>query len=671
MAGDPSLSTEALFDEERKEWIELLEGSTSSSPKPPTMMRRALAEMSVNSKIGTSSTLLPLCSSGPTTDWEREYSKLRVHFAALEQRLLDVGRRAREFRESREGWIKYARSLEAKIKILEKKVQRNQSTDGRPVSSSSAKPQPAPAGEGGTLSDTNARWSDPLSGREPEARLKGGSRPSKPLMGSDAACMPATPVTEDGARLADEETQDGSDEAVQLPTIPAEMVQKPEITIKKEPSSDPPVVVSERPVRKRKHGGDNAGTPVRLRRIKSEHSSSSDPVITAEVPVFCPHESIDLDEEEQGIPTPRKLRDWERRLLREEREEQKDEDASFGRHLGETRSAKEREPAQGPDALPAAPCVSPNKSPKTRKDRVPHIRPGWTRYSGIADVAEETFESFYSPEPPRPGMRPPRQTAAQGRLHSLLHEGSPNKAGAILPPARLRRAKVKVRCSQEDTENIAPGEEGEQDHEGFMKQSRTAESSTESPLRRKPQGKDSLPRPSRLRDRPLAELRPEDFKVNPRSNNGYKYAFDEVVRNREERAELAGCTDPNCCGKKFRAMAESELSAAGPGILSRVSDIKLMENYLGHDAYRLVEMPLEERQEIWLKAKTQDLADRYGRHRHRFARRPSPPGYWNPDFPSTQEIRASKEEAQRLEREVVEERWREAMRGGKWLFRDE
>jgi hypothetical protein len=167
-------------------------------------------------------------------------------------------------------------------------------------------------------------------------------------------------------------------------------------------------------------------------------------------------------------------------------------------------------------------------------------------------------------------------------------------------------------------------------------------------------------------------LRPEDFKVNPKSNNGYKHAFGEVVRNREERSELAGCTDPNCCGRQFRVMAESELSAGGPGILSRVADISMMENYLGNEAYQLDDMTRVQRQEVWLKAKIQDLADRYGRHRHRFARRPSPPGYWNPDFPSTQEIEKRKEEAERVERGLVEERWREAMRGGgRWLFRDE
>ncbi|KAL2157649.1 hypothetical protein VTH06DRAFT_5130 [Thermothelomyces fergusii] len=663
MAQDRSLSTEGLFGQKRKIQIELLTGPTGPSSKPPTMTRRALAATPVNSMIGTLNSTVPVCSPGVTTDWKKEYSKLRVHFGALEQRLLAVGRRARELRESRDGWIRYAHSLEAKIKVLEKRARRNQNTDGQRTPLSSAKLQPSLALEDGTLSDTT-RSSVPLSGRDAEAPLKRGSLPSKPLMDSGKTSMPATPMAEDGARSADEETQDGSDEAAQLPTVPAaDMEAKPEIRIKEEPSSDPPVVVSERPVRKRKHGGDTAGTPDRPRRIKSEQSLSSDPVVTAEVPLFCPHESLDLDDEERRIPTPRKPRDWEQPLLREEREEQEDEDASSGRHLGETCPAKQH----GSDALPAVPSLPPRKSPKTPMSRVQDTRPGWSVDSGVADVAEEKYESFYSPEPSRPRMRSARRTVAPGRLHSLLHEGSPNTAAAVLPPSHARRAQVKTRFSRESTENVSPGE----NRGGSIQPSRAANSSKGSSLRRESQGKDGLPRPTRLRDRPLAELRPEDFKVNPKFNNGYKYAFDEVVRNREERAELAGCADPNCCGKKFRAMAKSELSAAGPGILSRVSEIQLMEKYLGHDAHQLVEMRIEQRQEIWLKAKTQDLANRYGRHRHRFARQPSPPGYWNPDFPSTQEIRARKEEAQRLEREAVEERWREAMRGGKWLFRDE
>jgi len=119
-------------------------------------------------------------------------------------------------------------------------------------------------------------------------------------------------------------------------------------------------------------------------------------------------------------------------------------------------------------------------------------------------------------------------------------------------------------------------------------------------------------------------------------------------------------------------MAKSELSAGGPAVLTSAAAISLLEDYLGDEAYRLGSMSIDEKKQLWLEAKTQDLANRFGRHRHRFARRPSPVGYWNPDFPSTQEIEKTKEEGQKAERKQVEERWREAMRGGgRWLFRDE
>jgi len=50
----------------------------------------------------------------------------------------------------------------------------------------------------------------------------------------------------------------------------------------------------------------------------------------------------------------------------------------------------------------------------------------------------------------------------------------------------------------------------------------------------------------------------------------------------------------------------------------------------------------------------------------------SPPGFWNADFPSTQEMEAEREEAAKREKQTVQDRYREAMRpGGRWLFRDE
>jgi len=71
-------------------------------------------------------------------------------------------------------------------------------------------------------------------------------------------------------------------------------------------------------------------------------------------------------------------------------------------------------------------------------------------------------------------------------------------------------------------------------------------------------------------------------------------------------------------------------------------------------------------------ARTRITADRRGKHRHQHERHTTPPGFWRTDMPTTQELEHDREEARRLERKKVEERWREAMReGGLWLFRDE
>jgi hypothetical protein len=119
-------------------------------------------------------------------------------------------------------------------------------------------------------------------------------------------------------------------------------------------------------------------------------------------------------------------------------------------------------------------------------------------------------------------------------------------------------------------------------------------------------------------------------------------------------------------------MAQAELQAAGSSLTHRAADIKLLEDYLGDQAYRLGTMNRLEREEVWLEAKTRELANKHGRHRHRFSRRQSPPGFWNADFPSTQEMQMDREEADKREKRLVEERWREAMRNdGRWMFRDE
>lgn len=175
-----------------------------------------------------------------------------------------------------------------------------------------------------------------------------------------------------------------------------------------------------------------------------------------------------------------------------------------------------------------------------------------------------------------------------------------------------------------------------------------------------------------LRKKSLSELKLDDFRINPDANEGLDYAFSDVVRIRSERATLPGCTDPHCCGAEFRALALSQ--KPNPPLTSeqKREEQKLLEEYLGDHAYQLAVVDSRERSELWVKAKTHELANKFGKHRHRYARMRSPPGFWNADFPSTQELEEEKSEAAERERKSIEERHREAMRAnGRWVFRDE
>ena len=186
---------------------------------------------------------------------------------------------------------------------------------------------------------------------------------------------------------------------------------------------------------------------------------------------------------------------------------------------------------------------------------------------------------------------------------------------------------------------------------------------------------DGLP----LRERSLQHLRPEDFKVNSRCNQGLGYAFTETVRGQERRRCLPGCTRPECCGDVFRRTIQigglptarrSELRWGATS--SDDEDERLLEEHLGDDKDQLVTMTADDRQEMLLQARTKQFADKHGRHRNAHERRKTPPGFWRTDMPTTQEVEADRQEADRMERAKVEERYREAMRpGGRWLFADE
>lgn len=141
-------------------------------------------------------------------------------------------------------------------------------------------------------------------------------------------------------------------------------------------------------------------------------------------------------------------------------------------------------------------------------------------------------------------------------------------------------------------------------------------------MRFSPQQRSTSPsaRRSRLRTKPVKELRLHDFKPNPVYNQGYTYAFSEAVRKRSDRLCLPGCTNPQCCGSTFRGLAE----ALDP--LHAQQEEALLEEYLG-DAYSTVvctQMSFDERAELVLQARTKKMAKDAGKHREAYERRRTP-----------------------------------------------
>ncbi|KAJ5126214.1 DNA repair protein Sae2/CtIP [Penicillium atrosanguineum] len=174
------------------------------------------------------------------------------------------------------------------------------------------------------------------------------------------------------------------------------------------------------------------------------------------------------------------------------------------------------------------------------------------------------------------------------------------------------------------------------------------------------------------RSLPLNRLNLGHFKINPARNEGLDFAYDAVVRKKDDRKCISGCTRPGCCGDRFRAMARLGGLAANTSAEQAEKDQRILEEYVGEDRHLLDGLGGQDRDNLLVEARARILANQYGRHRHTHQRARSPPGFWRTDMPDTQEIESDREAAQRLEREKVEERYREAMRpGGLWAWADE
>lgn len=587
-------------------------------------------------------------------DWQSEYTRLSQKYTALSENFKKAKEALHKRRHERDQWIQHARLLERKIQEAEREH------EIRILDQNIENPRISPQQNG-----------------EEEQRLARGSvstpEPRVVPTGPDSSA-PTTDAPAASAKSAGSRTASDSSRKSEEPTLPAlpDPNQATTVKIKEEPSSGRAIFVEERSLRKRKFNDHDEDEP-NQRRVKTEPSDhSSSPLVARQGFDFPASDSIDLGDQVPAISTPRRYQEREFPVNHGNRPICAD--STTTRPIPEAITAHSYAHSSGltPVSLNSQP---PQKQTPTYSLGKP-IKKGLGR--GIAVLAEDGA-LYDKPAHDSPSTSKAKPSAAKNRLNALLNTTYVEDDGKINRPSPRGRqtptnthgglAMPKPRDLPFDRNGRPIIERPEASvsttpRPPLADATNTAHSKAKSAHGKKTRGL--------LRNKPISELKLDDFKINPSLNDGHDYAFSEVVRDKDGRACLAGCVDMHCCGKEFRALALSQRPNPPLTPEQRQEEQRLLEEYLGDYCYRLATMSKEERAEVWVEAKMRELANKYGRHRHRFSRMRSPPGFWNADFPSTQELETNRVEAAKRERQTIQERYREAMRSdGRWLFRDE
>ncbi|KAJ0423824.1 DNA repair protein endonuclease SAE2/CtIP C-terminus-domain-containing protein [Aspergillus carlsbadensis] len=257
------------------------------------------------------------------------------------------------------------------------------------------------------------------------------------------------------------------------------------------------------------------------------------------------------------------------------------------------------------------------------------------------------------------------------RLTNLLDQPSPSSRSLLPKPAADKSTRKRTRSPKKGSFAANRSESGTTSTTPPVSSEYSQPNSK--PSVRQPRSvspTEISPEDEPYRARPLNRLTLDHFKINPNHNQGLDFAYDEVVRKRDERKCMGGCTRPGCCGDKFRAMARFGISTVASG--RQISDEDILEEFLGEGEHTIDDFSTEQRRDLLEQAKAKFFSDRFGRHRHQHHRSGTPPGFWRTDMPGTQELEEDREQAHRFEREKVVERYRESMRScGRWMFADE
>ena len=656
-----------------------------------------MGELSPNKLAASRTATPPARLDAEAGHYEKEYNKLHAKYNLLEKSRDKYKSVLRQRIEQINKWAEASDKQKAIIERLRKRLAQYQSRAASEADADTAGIVPLTDDENLEIPVGEPRRPSPNSSFE--CPINAAQEPSRSLTASKYANTEAQGPTQNLAHPTEDMLEDllkvstpevgPAVQPIELPTHPEQHKCSSSVVLKVELSSDGPVFVSERPVHKRKRGREDEPKNKQVQRIKSEHSSSG-PECTGEVHVFAPTESFDFDEDIH-FPTPRKrkgLGKAQQYLAADSVLESTVAGPSHDAPAPPATAEMLLTPTTGTGHIQKAyrhhAVVHKSGSPTPSEQQL-QIRRVFQLDLGIRDLAEDGDAEVTTVQ----------RRVPKGRLDALLNSPSAITQKLKIQPATHRVQSLQPAPEDDDEDALRVPARRELPHGKKLPPKETSTTPVQQKaavlLATEPKlGREQTPkRPSILRDdmprgrltdrekvslrqRPMDKLRPEDFKPNPSYNDGLNYVYDEVVRGREARSALSGCTDLNCCGKTFRSFAVAERSTIGPSVTTRVEDIKLLENFLGDDAYKLGSMTRDEKEETWLLAKTWELAGKFGRHRQRYSRMPSPPGFWAVEFPSTQERAEERKQAEEIQKALVNERYREAMRpGGRWLFRDE
>lgn len=606
-----------------------------------------------------------------------KYNELHASYCSLQDNYTKVKSKFGEAKALVHQWKLYAEEMKKKRNVRMRSPDLPQAFDVTSSAKSAAADNESPLPENATPSSSSSRRS---AGAPIGASV---AQPPTTTYGQTSELSPSTI----GHVIGSSQITEDDNESNQLFATNDAMAEDIDSHF-----DESPEVLFARPVKRRRTDvgrrqlldSTNQAGPVHIKQ---------EPLASQQSPPRLRHEpstrsqGLDLDHDKYTTKTPSKRRFIDRHggppdassLYDEERDEEQSKSSSPSPAVDIIK--EEHQPAQSTESN-VLKEISPNirqlprNSLSTAKDRG-HLT---TRLAGeLAEGYEESSVQSTSHETPKQGKRL-NPIEAERRLNSLLETESPYKPNITITRTPAA-AKGKGRANTPKSAPAGPST-------GFRQPYTPS-----NPVHSRPAQASSLPRAAQqfqqrpnasstpqqpLRSRPLERLHASDFRPNPKVNQGLDYAFTEVVRDRDARKCLPGCTRAECCGTIFRAMVDAGVSPTVPRSILESSqdapddsdDDRLLRFHLG-DAYPNSMTP-EYRAEMLAQAKTELLANRIGKHRGAYVRQKTPPGFWNADFPDTQELERNQAKAREQERTVVEEMYREALReDGKWVFRDE